>query len=253
MSEKARRIEPKFVAKVWGSTVLEPWFPNSSERIGEVWFPAGDLLIKFLFTTERLSVQVHPDDEYAALHEKSRGKTEMWYILRAAADATVALGFKEPVEPALFREAALSGEIVNLLDWIPARAGDTFFTPAGTVHAIGAGLALCEIQQNSDVTYRIFDYGRQRELHLERAMEVSDFGRWACIHTDPDVLVECPYFVTRRMRIDAAQEIRGGGYAIVLEGSGELDGQGFGPGTVWELSEAARVVPDGVVTALVTG
>ena len=257
MNQRARRIEPKFVPKVWGSKELKPWFPNPSEPTGEVWFPAGELLIKFLFTTENLSVQVHPKDEYAARHEQSRGKTEMWYILRAAPDAKVALGFREPMAADEFRKTAESGEIVDYLEWMPAHPGDTFFTPAGTVHAIGGGLALCEIQQNSDVTYRVFDYGRGRGLHLDKALDVSEFGRHpgATPSTVTDagleLLAKCEYFVTEKLKLRSAREIPGGGYVIVLDGTGKLEGQAFAPGSVWELpDEPSRMEPDGATTIL---
>ena len=250
----ARPIAPKFVPKVWGSKDLEPWFRNPTEPIGEVWFPAGELLLKFLFTTENLSVQVHPNDDYAALHEQSRGKTEMWYILRAEPDAQVALGFAEPIEPEQFRKTAESGEIVDLLEWMPAKPGDTFFTPAGTVHAIGAGLALCEIQQNSDVTYRVFDYGRDRGLHLDRAMDVSDLTRHpGASRPEVNVLASCPYFITERLTFDTARDLAGGGYLIVLDGSGSLDAQPFLPGTVWDLPDPiSTIVPAGKATILIT-
>src|ERR1700692_4677210 len=162
------RLTRRFVPKVWGSTRLEPWFPDSAEKIGEVWFegpPKPPLLIKFLFTTEPLSVQVHPE-----------GKTEMWHILAADPGAKIAAGSREKITEQRLRESALSGEIENLLEWFEARPGDTFFIPAGTVHAIGAGLALCEIQQWSDITYRLYDYGRPRELHLPQALTVSTRG-----------------------------------------------------------------------------
>ena len=125
------------------------------------------LLVKLLFTSDNLSVQVHPGDAYAREHHNSRGKTEMWHILRAEPEAKIALGLRERVTPERLREAAQSGEIMELLNWVPARPGDTFFVPAGTIHAIGGGLALCEMQQHSDITYRLYDYGRPRELHLE--------------------------------------------------------------------------------------
>jgi mannose-6-phosphate isomerase len=242
----ARAIAPKFVPKIWGSRDLEPWFPNPSEPIGEVWFPAGELLIKFLFTTQNLSVQVHPKDDYAALHEQSRGKTEMWYILRAAPDAKVALGFINPIGPDEFRKTAESGEIVDRLEWMPAYVGDTFFVPAGTVHAIGGGLALCEIQQNSDVTYRVFDYGRDRGLHLEKALEVSDFGRHPGANSDS--LVECEHFIAEKVCMDSARQISGT-YVIILDGAGKIDGQTFQPGTVWSV-ETSQVDPIGAVTLL---
>ncbi len=152
-----------------------PWYLNSAQKkIGEVWFEADlPLLVKFVFTSERLSVQVHPNDEFAAAHENSRGKTEMWYVLRADPGARLAIGFREAISRERLRESALSGEIEQLLNWIEVQAGDAFFVPAGTVHAIGGGLALCEIQQHSDITYRLYDYGRPRELHLDKAMQVA--------------------------------------------------------------------------------
>jgi mannose-6-phosphate isomerase len=251
------------VPKLWGSIVLEPWFRNPAERLGEVWFPAGELLIKFLFTTEDLSVQVHPDDEYAAKHENSRGKTEMWHILRAAPGARVALGFKEPAGRDDVAEWSRSGEIMSRLVWHEAHPGDTFFAPAGTVHAIGGGLALCEIQQNSDVTYRMYDYGRGRELHLERAMEVADLGthpgasQTRLTSADEELLVACPQFVTEKLRLRGSRELSSGAYAIVIEGSGCMDGQAFEPGTVWELGPdkghvETNVEADGEAVLLLT-
>jgi mannose-6-phosphate isomerase len=254
----ARAIAPRFVPKLWGSTELEPWFRNTAERIGEVWFPADDLLIKFLFTTEDLSVQVHPGDAYAAKHENSRGKTEMWHILRAVPGARVALGFRAAVGRDAVEAWSRSGEIMERLAWHEAHPGDTFFTPAGTVHAIGGGLALCEIQQNSDVTYRLYDYGRGRELHLERALEVADRGTHPGAATarvtgaGEEVLVECGQFVTEKLQFRGSRKLAGGGYAIVTEGNGRMDGQAFEPGTVWDLGrDAAHVETDGAAVLLV--
>src|ERR1035437_10257329 len=168
-----RKLTPAIYDKVWGSPLTEPWLANPERRkIGEIWFAAPEampILVKFLFTSERLSVQVHPDDVYARSHGNSCGKTEMWHILRADPDATAALGPREAVSKEFVGAAALNGMIVDLLQWVPAHAGDTFFVPAGTIHAVGGGLVLCEIQQFSDVTYRLFDYRRQpeRPLHLD--------------------------------------------------------------------------------------
>jgi len=167
------RLKPSLREKVWGKTALEPWFSNSARPIGEAWF-LGDrelpLLVKLIFTSERLSVQVHPDDG----EDGPRGKTEMWYILDAEPGAAIALGFREPITREQLREAARTGEIEELLNWIPVKKGETYFTPAHTVHAIGAGIVLCEIQQNSDVTYRLWDYGRPREIHIEKAVPIAD-------------------------------------------------------------------------------
>src|SRR5689334_9064390 len=220
------RLTPRFVPKVWGSTHLEPWYPDSGEKIGEVWFegvPEPPLLIKFLFTTEPLSVQVHPE-----------GKTEMWHILKAEPGANIAAGFREPVTEERLRASALSGEIEQLLEWFEARPGDTFFIPAGTVHAIGAGLVLCEIQQHSDVTYRLFDYGRPRELHLDQGIPVSKLGPHAARQRAQEgVLVSCPFFTTEKLRINGTARCDAGRTVILLDGSLKINGQPAIAGEAW--------------------
>ena len=140
----AVRLKSAVHEKVWGSTQTEPWCRNpEGKQIGEVWFSASiPLLVKFLFTSDNLSIQVHPGDSYARTHHNSSGKTEMWHILRAEPGAQIALGLREPLTETELREACESGEIVKLVNWVPAHAEDTFFTPAGSVHAIGGGLAL---------------------------------------------------------------------------------------------------------------
>src|SRR6185437_10520772 len=151
--------------------------------------------------------------------------------------AQIAAGFKQPLSEGRLRESALSGEIEQLLEWFEARPGDTFFIPAGTVHAIGRGIALCEIQQNSDVTYRLNDYGRPRELHLDKAVEVAELtpvpGR---VQPRGEVLVVCDYFVVSALRLAGSRTIPGRGwlhFIIVLEGSGNISGEPFLPGEVW--------------------
>jgi mannose-6-phosphate isomerase len=241
------RLTPSFKEKVWGSTRLEPLFPNSQNKIGEVWFEGVDnlpLLIKFLFTTEKLSIQVHPDDAYALIHHNSRGKTEMWYVLAAEPGAQIAAGFRETITPQRLREASLSGEIENLMQWFDAAPGDIFYIPAGTVHAIGAGLTLCEIQQHSDVTYRLHDYGRPRELHLDRGIEVSHLGpcparRKPVQDSQNEPLVSSPHFTTSRLCISKATKdihySNASEFLIMIEGSGTLDGQPAKAGDVWYL------------------
>lgn len=247
-----QRLQARPVAKPeWGSTMLEPWFPNSDRKIGEMWFEGHDgfpLLIKFLFTTEALSVQVHPDDEYARKHYDSfgntpRGKTEMWHILRAEPGAKIAAGFREPVTAERARAAAISGEIEELLEWHDARPGDTFFIPAGTVHAIGAGLALCEIQQMSDITYRLYDYGRPRELHLDHGMRVSQLGPCAVRQEARDgVLVECPFFTTEKLTISGSgtiPKLARDQSVIVIDGVGEIGGEPARAGEVFRIDADA--------------
>ncbi len=250
---EASRIEPRFVERVWGSLRLEPWFPNPAVKTGEVWFTAGRLLIKFLFTTEPLSVQVHPNDEYARRHHDSAGKTEMWHILEAAAGARIAAGFSRPVTGEQARAAALDGSIEQLLGWHEAHAGDTFLTRAGVVHALGAGLVVCEIQQTSDITYRLYDYGRlpARPLHLDRAIEVAELGP----HPGPatpvplgeggERLAACEYFVTERWDLTATRQWDREAVLIVLDGTGRIGGEPFARGQVWLAGAGARIVPSG--------
>jgi mannose-6-phosphate isomerase len=240
------RLTPRFVPKVWGSTHLEPLFPDNAEKIGEVWFegmPKPPLLIKFLLTTEPLSVQVHPE-----------GKTEMWHILAAEPGAKIAAGFREPVTEQRLRESALSGEIENLLEWFEARPGDTFFIPAGTVHAIGAGLVLCEIQQHSDTTYRLFDYGRPRELHLDGGARVSRLGPHAARQSARDgVLVSCPFFTTEKRRVDGEMRSEAGRMIVVLDGNLRIGSERAQAGEVWYSDPApGRIEMTGQATVLLT-
>ncbi len=242
MPPSIEKLEPSFREKMWGSTQLAPWFPNSKDKIGEVWFSTEEipLLVKFLFTTDRLSVQVHPDDDYARTHEASLGKTEMWHVLRADPGARVALGFRDTITPDRMRESALSGDIEGLLQWIDVSPGDTIFTPPGTVHAIGGGLALCEVQQNSDLTYRLYDYGRPRELHLEKAMDVAACGPHPGKHSrQENVLVSCSHFHTELLELDGAFTLQPGTdraeLLIVLSGSGQVQGKEFAAGDVWRI------------------
>lgn len=172
--------------KLWGHVDPRPW---SSARegvtqdgpIGEIWYectgPAHpSLLLKLLFTSQPLSIQVHPDDAYARSIGLPNGKTEAWYVLSAVPDARVALGLKRRLTRQQLRQAAGDGSISDLVAWQAVSAGDTVFVPAGTIHAIGAGLVIAEIQQRSDATFRLFDHGRQRELHIEDAIAAAYAG-----------------------------------------------------------------------------
>ena len=206
------------VRKPWGVADLHPWssIDGSGEAIGELWFQRADknasipaLLLKLLFTSEPLSIQVHPNDAFARSIGLPNGKTEAWYILSATPDARIAVGLKRHLTPQQLRASIKDGSIAGLAQWRPARRGDVIFVPAGTIHAIGAGIMLAEIQQHSDATFRLFDYGRQRELHEESAVAVSDAGpaqtqavarrlsdeRWA--------LIASPHFVLERVNLPA--------------------------------------------------
>jgi mannose-6-phosphate isomerase len=171
--------------KPWGSLDLRPWSQASTSDgpIGELWFerpglaaPNTALLLKLLLTTEPLSIQVHPDDAFARSIGLANGKTEAWYILSAIPGAKVAVGLNYPRSAAELRTAITDGSIANIVHWHPVHQGDFIFIPAGTIHAIGAGIVLAEIQQHSDATFRLFDYGRQRELHIESAIAVATAG-----------------------------------------------------------------------------
>jgi mannose-6-phosphate isomerase len=253
------RLPTRFLEKVWGAADLLPWYPNpEGKKIGEVWFEADlPLLVKFVFTSERLSVQVHPNDDFAAANENSRGKTEMWYVLRADPGARLAIGFRESISTDRLRDASLSGEIEQLLNWREVQAGDAFFIPAGTVHAIGGGLALCEVQQHSDVTYRLYDYGRPRELHLDKAVQVSDTSAG-----EPKSLmlpIDCPYFHTELARTSSSllYKPEAGRFHLVIfiSGTGKLANQAFTEGEAWLIpagSAPFNIEPDGPVKFLRT-
>ena len=134
---------------------------------------AFPLLIKLIDAAGPLSVQVHPDDAYAREFEHSQGKSEMWLVLDASEGAGIYYGFKRETPLAEMRAAIENNTLTELLNWVPAKTGDCFFIPAGTVHAIGAGLMVAEVQQSSNLTYRVYDYGRPRELHIDKALAVA--------------------------------------------------------------------------------
>ena len=234
----ARRLETRAVEKVWGRDALpEPFAAPEGKRIGEIWFeppPELDgLLAKYLFTSARLSVQVHPDD--AAAPPGCTGKDEGWLVLDAEPGAQLAVGLREGVSAADLRQAALDGSILELLSWKDAPAGTFVYLPAGTIHAIGGGLSLVEIQQNSDITYRLYDYGRPRELHLEEALAVAHRGphpanHWRNVPWDFEgVLADGPKFAlivgSGMPRDDAMGAIEGSTLVLPLEGEVNAEGK----------------------------
>lgn len=248
------RLAPYFRTRIWGFQDLRPWYDYTTEGepIGEVWL-TGDacvvdsgplsgmsfkdfsakysaqllgadkagqefpLLIKVLFPKEKLSVQVHPDDKLAQSFGEPRGKTECWYALDAEPDATVALGLKEGVTPEQLRKAIADSTMENLLQWLHVKKGDMIFVDAGTVHAIAPGSVFLEIQQNSDLTYRIYDYGRPRELHLEKSFQAMRLQTHAgkvqpMVKSDRSVLIDETYFRVEQLCIQgqrSAEEIKG--------------------------------------------
>jgi mannose-6-phosphate isomerase len=200
----------------WGVLDLMPWnrAPSDGLSAGEVWYErpgkpasAPSLLLKLLFTSQPLSIQVHPDDVHAQAMGLPNGKTEAWYVLSAAPGAKIALGLKQQVTTQQLRSAVHDGSIADLVVWRAVAVDDVISVPAGTIHAIGAGLVIAEVQQRSEATFRLFDYGRRRELHVERAIAVANTGR-ADIQlrpsrlTDERTLLVCnPHFVFERIEL----------------------------------------------------
>jgi mannose-6-phosphate isomerase len=202
--------------KLWGVADLRPWHNarHHGGAIGEIWYerPAGapvdsSLLLKLLFTSEPLSIQVHPDDAFALSMGLTRGKSEAWYVLSAAPEARIALGLKQRITRQQLRDAADDGSIADLVAWRTVSAGDVIAVPAGTIHAIGAGLVIAEIQQRSDATFRLFDHGRQRDLHIESAVAVANPGpadleaRASRLTGELTLLVSTPHFVLEKIEL----------------------------------------------------
>jgi mannose-6-phosphate isomerase len=249
------RLKPWFSERVWGKRDLQPWYADTGtkELVGEAWLTGPQcvvetgpfagrtlesvsaemdgefpLLVKLLFPAEQLSVQVHPDDEWAHALGETRGKTECWYVLGAEPDAGVSLGLKPGVDAAAVRASIATGTMEELLEWVPVSVGDMLFVDAGTVHAIGPGVVLLETQQTSDVTYRLYDYGRPRELHLEKGLKViktkTAAGKVPSRVIDGFTrLIEQKYFVVDRFDVEAGDvrvEFERPGCLVLLSGSG---------------------------------
>ena len=266
---------PEFVERVWGARDLNPIYSRPVEQpIGEVWLTGdeckvangplqgrtlaelsrefgdelvgGDsgrfpLLIKFLFPREKLSVQVHPDDARAQLIGQPCGKTECWYVLKALPEAQVALGFKSGTERGEVERAIQGNRLEDLLNWVSIRAGEMIYVEAGTVHAIGPGSILVETQQNSDTTYRLYDYGRPRELHLKEGLEAMKLTTGAgkvqyaeAAQNGTQRLVASPCFVVDRFSLKGPKDLKTGmpGTAqclVALNGCGVVEAAGTEP------------------------
>jgi len=307
--------------RIWGARSLAPLFPEKTalaEPIGEVWLTGNDchfaggayagrklgeawpemgpewigtrvrrdapfpLLVKFIFPEEKLSIQVHPDDEYARRHESSaggQGKTEMWYAVTARAGAEILVGLKPDVTPESFRQAIVAGSVEQCLERLAVHAGDVIFVPAGTAHTIGPGMVLCEIQEHSDITYRVFDYnrrtaeGKPRPLHIEQALEVINFGEQSGGKLEPVRLtrgpltetyfIACRYFATEKWefneRIAAVTRPEHFDLLIVLAGDGRISSGDtaaeYAPAQVWLLPAvlgAYQLAPQSPTTLLRT-
>ncbi|MCL4814528.1 MAG: class I mannose-6-phosphate isomerase [Vicinamibacteraceae bacterium] len=282
------RLRPTLSERPWGRDDLRPWAvpPPDSGPIGEAWFSARDsdteldetlgaliardhdtwlgpsiaqphpdapvcpLLLKVLFTSDRLSIQVHPDDEYAQREHGSLGKTEAWHVLAAGPGASLGLGFVRPLSREEAVAAAQSGAIETLLDWRAVTAGDTFLVPARTVHALGPGLTIVEVQEYSDLTYRLYDYGRPRELHLERGFEVAELGPYhaanarVALDGGRERIAMSPYFVLERLRVDGKRRFHGGEpfyhLLVVTSGAGQVAGRPAQAGDVFFVPAATQ-------------
>lgn len=255
----ATKLSTERVEKPWGRHDLWPGFPDQPadrDPIGEVWFKKpGDtkpeLLIKYLFTSQNLSVQVHPNDAEAHARGLPRGKDECWTILAADPDATIALGPKAPMTKEQLRADAQDGSIEQDLDWVKVKAGEFLYAPSGTIHAIGAGLTIIEIQQNSETTYRLYDYGSDRELHLKDGVDVADLEPYQPIPSPGPagegrtILTEGPKFVLERWS--------GGERHVALpEGTTgwlvPITGKGAVAGVDWQAGECVTVEGSETVT-----
>ena len=175
----------RVVPKPWGKTDLRPWseLGRDGAPIGELWFERADpsapepsLLLKLLFTDEALSIQVHPNDTFAQQIGLPHGKTEAWYIVSADPEAKLALGLKHKLTASQLRTAIRNGSLPDLVHWQQVQTGDAVLVAAGTIHGIWAGFVIAEIQQRSDATFRLFDYGRGRELHVDSAVRAATPG-----------------------------------------------------------------------------
>jgi mannose-6-phosphate isomerase len=254
----ATLLATRRVEKPWGRHHLWPGFADpakGAQPVGEVWFQTADakapeLLIKYLFTSERLSVQVHPDDAEARKAGYPRGKDEAWVILAAEPGATIALGTKAPMSKDALRAAALDGSIVDMLDWKPVKAGEFYYSPAGTIHAIGAGITVIETQQNVDLTYRLYDYGSDRELHLDAGVAVADAEPFYPLPTptgstpDRTILAEGPEFVIERWPGGERQlTLPEGktGWFVPIAGEGVVDGVAWKAGECVTLTGTAQI------------
>jgi mannose-6-phosphate isomerase len=269
------RLAPYFRTRVWGFNDLSPWYDykTDGEPIGEVWLTgemcaaetgslkgeslkeitaaqgeallgqgrAGQefpLLVKILFPKEKLSVQVHPDDAMAQKYGEPRGKTECWYALDAQPGAEVALGIRPGTTPEQVRTAIQESRLEELLNQVPVNTGDMIFVDAGTVHAVGPGAVLLETQQTSDLTYRMYDYGRPRELHLEKSLEAMRLATGAGKITPSNVnghsvLIDQRYFRVERWKqaLPSAENASADVVQLVfvVDGKGTVEGKSFEP------------------------
>jgi mannose-6-phosphate isomerase len=291
-------LRPQFQERIWGSRDLSPIYPQaiSGSPVGEAWLTGdecqiangplagrtlGDvsrefgerllgqgphasrfpLLVKFLFPRDRLSVQVHPDDETAARLGEACGKTECWYVLRAEPGAKIALGLKPGTGKTEVERAIRESRMEELLNWVEVRAGEMYYVEAGTVHAIGPGSVIVETQQNSDTTYRLYDYGRPRELHIKDGLHALKeqthsgkvaAGRSEIVNGKTQVnLIASPWFIVDKFRLTQPWQFQRPGHVeravwclAATDGCGVVESEGAQP-VIFTAGEAV-IVPAAV-------
>ena len=234
-------------------------------------FCSGDrfpVLVKLIDAKDDLSLQVHPDDRYAGIHENDSGKTEMWYIIAAEEGAGIVYGFREKLSKTELRRAIEENRVMDTVRRVPVKTGDTFFIPPGTIHAIGKGIVLAEIQQSSNVTYRVYDYGRlgtdgkPRELHIEKALDVTDTEP-SELYLPPKTvrthglavqhLADCPYFHVIKFdiydRLNSVGQFRFA-HALFIDGCGTVEYDG---GSIEVKKGSSVFFPCGTENCRITG
>ena len=272
--DKVVKLKPVIKSYIWGGQYFQKFGKGDQEVISELWelslrdgnssiitsgehngedlnkiitkedvgpaqdrFPYFPLLIKLIDAKRDLSVQVHPSDDYALKNENSFGKSEMWHIIDADEGAGLYVGLKENSSKEEIEKRLKNGTILEALNFVRVKPGDTYVINPGTIHAIGAGVRLIEIQQNSDLTYRLFDYnrldkdGKPRELHIEKALKVIDYSKYNMQKNQTSVLADNQYFRVRRESFDGEMEISANRNSFVsftfIEGKGTVDGIKF--------------------------
>ena len=269
--EKVVKLKPVVKSYIWGGQYFQKYGKGNQEVISELWelslrdgnssiiaegeyegqelnkvitekdvgpaqarFPYFPLLIKLIDAKRDLSVQVHPSDEYALKNEQSFGKSEMWHIIDADEGAGLYVGLKQDSSKEEIEKRLNGGTILEALNFVRVKPGDTFIINPGTIHAIGAGVRLIEIQQNSDLTYRLFDYnrldkdGNPRELHIEKALKVIDYSSYKLVKNQDSVLADNQYFKVRREAFNGEMVIKANRDSFAsftfIEGEGTVDG-----------------------------
>ena len=267
----ALKLKPAIKDYIWGGTYFKQFGKGNQDIIAECWelsirddfncvlasngkqlkeviskedigsnaerFPYFPLLIKLIDAYDNLSVQVHPSDDYALKNENSFGKSEMWHIISADPGCGLYIGFKKDISKDEVEKRLKEGTLLEVLNFVEVKPGDTYLINPGTIHAIGKGVRLIEIQQNSDLTYRLYDYnrvgkdGQPRPLHIEKALNVIDYHKYQFVKPEGSVLADNQYFHVERKEFDGELEINADQGSFVsftfISGSGKVDDELF--------------------------